>query len=46
MIYFKCNDGLAIIRHKMILEYELFILMKSKVEKYIYIRELRKNNDI
>ena len=39
MIYFKSNDGLAIIRHKMILEYELFILMKLKVEKYIYIRE-------
>ena len=39
MIYFKCNDGLAIIRHKMILEYELFILMKLKVKKYIYIRE-------
>ena len=44
MIYFKFNDGLAIIRHKMILEYELFILMTLKVKKYIYIRE--KNNYI
>ena len=35
MIYFKSNDGLAIIRHKMILEYELFILMTLNSGKII-----------